>query len=1117
MTATDTATLFAVGQIRLTQLSVFNWGSFDGLHTAAIDAQGTLITGDNGAGKTTLIDAFMTLLQPPGKASFNVAAAQGDRSDRNLLSYMRGSYGTEHDGTRTRILSKREGAVVTGISAVYRGDDGSRITLAALFWVTQANASLSDVQRLYIVARRALDLSELLQLYADGQVRTLKKALSSDSTIACCEGKFGPYQAVWQRLLHLENPNAPALLARALGLKKIDNLTHLIRTLVLEPSGIREDARKVVSEFTDLEAIHGRLVDTRQQRDYLRPLHDAHTQLLALRQRQQKVQHELAGLPTYLSEQGVTFWQARVNELLTHKDQLEKQLEQLARQIDDGEADIARTHAAYLQAGGNQLEVLRKELLAAQRQQEQVNRTANRYQMLCRSLGLTPELLSASLQDNLSKAQRVLASMGQQKETTQNLFAEQAARLSELQSQQMATRQEAAAIEARPDSNIRHEYQRLRDNLIASLDLQPEQCMFIGELVEVREAEHAWQGAIERALGGLRTTLLVPEACYRLVTTWLNRRHTGLHVRVQVVGEAERGIAAFKSDGYLAKLNWREHPFRDWLKQHLARFDLHCVDSVEALNATAHSTTCEGLVNLGRGRFEKKDRHSIDDREFWQLGFSNRQRLALLKNRLGQLNTELKQQNEYCQQARQEMDAISAQEQDWKQLQGFEWEQIDLPRWQARCRQLQDDVERMEQQGQTLAQAQQAWQDAKVHVQQLREQEKAAGMTLGGVQDRLQSSQDRLEALQKSASAWLDNAQRESLHKRIGQLSAAELESLAEAERNWKGRIDAEIQRIGQQINGFSSNCIRIISGFHERWETVATDWGSDLAAVDEYLQYLQQIEQEGLPELVEDFAARLNRHATQSLTRLRGRIETERDDIMERIETINLVLRKTEFKADSYLRLGTRLEEYSHVRAFNQELNRVLQQVTAGDEEDSYEQRYEQLKTVVQILDKASDPASAGTLESLRLLDPRYQVEFFAEERLADNDAIRDVMGSSSGKSGGEKESFAGIVVAASLAYVLTPDGHDRPVYCTVFLDEAFSNTAEAVSRRVLRVFRELQIHVNLITPYKNLNLARESARSLLIAERDPGRHESHLCEVTWEEIDQRMAIDYGLEVMTS
>jgi len=77
--------------------------------------------------------------------------------------------------------------------------------------------------------------------------------------------------------------------------------------------------------------------------------------------------------------------------------------------------------------------------------------------------------------------------------------------------------------------------------------------------------------------------------------------------------------------------------------------------------------------------------------------------------------------------------------------------------------------------------------------------------------------------------------------------------------------------------------------------------------------------------------------------------------------------------------------------------------------------------------------------------------------------------------------------------------------VYSTVFLDEAFANTHEATSRRVLRVFKELGIHINLITPYKNLNLAREAASSLLIAERNAETHESRLCEVTWEEIDQQ------------
>lgn len=97
------STLFAQGQIRLSEISVFNWGSFHNLHTARIDPEGTLITGDNGAGKSTFIDGLMALLQPASKVSFNVAAAQGDRSDRTLLSYMRGSFGSEHDGAGTRV------------------------------------------------------------------------------------------------------------------------------------------------------------------------------------------------------------------------------------------------------------------------------------------------------------------------------------------------------------------------------------------------------------------------------------------------------------------------------------------------------------------------------------------------------------------------------------------------------------------------------------------------------------------------------------------------------------------------------------------------------------------------------------------------------------------------------------------------------------------------------------------------------------------------------------------------------------------------------------------------------------------------------------------------------
>ena len=133
------------------------------------------LLGPNGAGKSTFIDGLMALLQPASKASFNVAAAQGDRSDRSLVTYMRGSYGSEHDGSTTKVKSKREKAVTTALRALYIAEDGSQITLIGLFWLGQGKNSLSDVNRLYMIASRNVLLTEVLEIFADGNTRQLKQ------------------------------------------------------------------------------------------------------------------------------------------------------------------------------------------------------------------------------------------------------------------------------------------------------------------------------------------------------------------------------------------------------------------------------------------------------------------------------------------------------------------------------------------------------------------------------------------------------------------------------------------------------------------------------------------------------------------------------------------------------------------------------------------------------------------------------------------------------------------------------------------------------------------------------------------------------------------------------
>lgn len=1105
--------LFSVGQIRLAELSVFNWGSFHGLHTAKIDPHGTLVTGDNGAGKSTLIDALMALLLPAGRATFNVAAAQGDRSDRTLLSYMRGSFGSAHDGSGTRVKSKREASVVTGLRALYRGDDGSCITLAAIFWTTQSSNALSDVKRVYIIAKRNLSLKELLDAFGDGNARSLKQWLRDDPSITNCDNRFSDYQELYRKLLYMDNKNAPSLLSRALGLKKIDDLTSLIRELVLEPSTVKDDARKVVDEFSDLVATHNQLIDAREQKEHLLKLPELEKALKHAEHKLDCLISERDGLAAYFGELCYQLWSKKVAELQLNLEDLSLLIKQISEQESDADLLVEQHHEDYIKAGGDRIETLKNDLRNAESRLNNIIIRSSAYQQDARILGLNDQLLEAQFITNQSQVEARLTSIESDKRDAQDSFAQVGGQLSHLQSKEKEINKEIAEISARPDSNIDVRFQQLRDELVESLGFDREQCVFIGELIDVQEDQRHWQGAIERALGGLRTTLAVPADRFSMVTRWLNTRHTGLHVRVQVVRESAGHTnlqAEFKGNGFLKKLVWRKHPYREWLKKHLSRFDLQCVSSTEELDVTPYSMTQQGLMHMDKGRFEKKDQHKIDDRRRWQLGFSNKSRLAILQNDRKALTQQLAETLRSVEKARENLDAISKRESLWEKLREYQWDDINAPYWEAKISRMQKDLQALEQAGSDLEKARQRWEQAKQELARIRKTKEEHKIHEGELKGKLEDAEDQQKSaadaakpgLEETVRALLDLRLDIRLDKQAGSLRKNDLEQVSPLEVQFRQDIEKSLEKYRVNKSRGENTATGIMSSFRQKWEVIAADWRCDIVSLEEYLEHLRQLEEEGLPHLVEQFTERLNKHATQSLARIRQRLDSERDDIVERIDTINRVLTRTEFKPGSHLKLGAKTERYPHVKEFNQHVSTVLSQATSED----HEARFQQLKRVVEILEKASNPATSGTLESMRLLDPRYQMSFFAEELDAKTHEVRDVLESSSGKSGGEKESFAGTIVAASLAYVLTPDGYDRPVYSTVFLDEAFSNTAEAVSRRVLRVFKELHIHVNLITPYKNLNLARESARSLLIAERDQEKHESHLCEVTWQEIDRRL-----------
>ena len=547
-----------------------------------------------------------------------------------------------------------------------------------------------------------------------------------------------------------------------------------------------------------------------------------------------------------------------------------------------------------------------------------------------------------------------------------------AGQLSEKQKHLKDITDEIQEIEARPDSNIDVRYQQLRDEMIGSLNLPSEELVFIGELLDVKDDDKSWQGAIERALGGLRTTLLVPQKSYSMVTRWLNVRHTGLHVRAQVVqpqsNQKSPGFTKFSERGYLRKLVWKEHPYRDWLKSHLNKFDLQCVSDTDELDASPFSMTKEGLVHLERGRFEKKDQRRIDDRKSWSLGFSNKSRLMLLNADKKDAESRLKELNTTLSNARSDLDKIKEKEKLWERLSAYAWEQVNAPYWQKRLETVETDLQKLEQSGGNLELAKSRWEATKKELQEIQNKKGELLKKEGFLDNDRKNATAQVEKYQQLAATGITDDVKKLLSKRIGEVT---LEN-ANRQSDFEKALDAELEKVRSDKNTAENMANGVMASFRgrDKWQPITVDWATGLEGLQDYLDHYLYVETEGLPELIDQFQERLNKHATQSLARIKTKLESEREDILERIDTINRVLKRTEFRQGSHLKLGSKREKYPHVQDFERKIKSALSKATSDD----HEARFNLLEEVVEILEKASATVyiqQFGKLKAIRLKIP--------------------------------------------------------------------------------------------------------------------------------------------------
>ena len=1072
----------------LTHLDLYNWGPFGGRHCAEIDPKGSAIIGPTGSGKTTLVDALMTLLTHQPR--YNLASTGGHESDRDLISYIRGVSGAgNNSGDNSHIA--RPGKTVTGVSARFSNGDKA-IRIGALFWVDGSSSAASDLKRLWLFSEHDdQNLDNWLAIHHEGGARELKQYVRDNPGLQANDSKKA-YLAQVRRFFEV-GENAFTLLNRAAGLKQLNSIDEIFRELVLDDHSAFDRAAEVASEFDDLAAIHSELETARKQHQSLLPIAETYEkhQIAKAELDQQLTLKEL--LPVWYAQTGYELWNSRKQALDKQLDDGRKTLDSLAGTVRALNSKADTLKDIYLQAGGASIEQLKEQISQQRRWTEERERHARDYQALTRKLELDDALSPEALANNHQHSETKLRELAELEDSQDKTLLDLRIRHGKLEETLTELTEEIDRIKARPGSNIDGRYQEFRSELARALNLDEDSLPFVAELVEVKPGESDWRGAIERAIGGHRLRLLVPPAAMQSALDRVNSRDNRLHVRL-LEAQAPQAPARFMDDGFTRKLNFKEHPHREALKQLLAGIDRHCTDSPEALRQTPHGMTRQGLMSGRKGYFEKRDNQRLD--KGWMTGFNNRDRLAALNTELAETRQQAEALGQQLKAARSRLNATRDQIRLYDALTGIEFDTIDLPSALRELDSLESRLKAITDPDSDVEKARRDFEAVNEKLQQSRKDLSKQETALALLDDKRTQASRRCTDLMNRIGEGLTDPQQTLATRHFRTPAADQYERLDALERDQREQLDKAIGKLGKQIQGYELSLTQLMEKALAIDTGALIETGSNIEDIPEYLERLRVLEEEALPQKLERFLSYLNQSSDQGVTQLLAHIQNQVAIIEERIADLNATLRRVDFQPGRYLRLEPRRVTHESLRR----LERAQRQLRADAlKDDQGESHFRALQNMVALLRDAAD--NKRTVGARALLDPRYRLQFEVSVLDRESGTVIETRTGSQGGSGGEKEIIASYILTASLSYALCPDGATQPLFGTIVLDEAFSKSSHAVAGRIISALNEFGLHPLFVTPNKEMRLLRSHTRSAILVHRKDLR--ATLTSLSWEELE--------------
>lgn len=1082
---------------RLQRLEVFNWGTFDErVWTVRLDGRNGLLTGDIGSGKSTLVDAVTTLLVPSQRLSYNKAAG-ADSRERTLRSYVLGYYKSERQeslGAARPVALRDQNNYSVILGVFHNAGYAKTVTLAQVFWTKDAGA---PPERLYAACERDLAIARDFAGFGPEMVGLRKRLRAGGVELF---DTFPPYGSWFRRRFGIDNEQALDLFHQTVSLKSIGNLTDFVRNHMLEAFAVGPRLAALIGHFDDLNRAHEAVLKAKSQVDRLAPLvadcgrhREVEQGVEELRGCREALHPWFAALKLDLLEQRLV---SLLDEMSRHQAAIARLEEQrLARQ-----SQVQELTRSMAENGGDRIAGLEAEIRRLQDVRERCRQKAVRYDELVRALGHSP----AANQEEFRRQRAEMAAWREEAEAAeariQNDASETLVRQARLQEDYQLLQDEINGLKARV-SNIDEKQVALRRQLCQALDLPEEEMPFAGELLQVRDDERDWEGAVERVLRGFGLSLLVPDRHYARVSEWVDRTHLrGLLVYFRVRDGGRGEAPTCHPDSLVHKLQLKgDSPFYAWLEYEVAhRFDLACCRSQEQFRRESRALSLAGQVKAPGERHEKDDRHRLDDRRRYVLGWSNAEKIAALSREAAQQEKLLGQHGQRIRSLQKEQAvvrerlSILAKLVEYHDFGDLDWKPVvvAIARLEAEKRELEAASDLL----QALTEQRTAAQAELVKTEkQLRERCDQRARSEQKVSDATALREQTAALLAESAPSHASRFPRlAAMRQEAFGDQALTVENCDHREREMRDGLQARIDMEEARGRRLGEKIIKAMADYKKEWPLETRDVDVHIAAGDEFGRMLAQLQADDLPRFESRFKELLNENTIREVANFQSQLARERETIRERIDRINVSLTSIDYNPGRYILLEAEASHDADIRDFQKELRACTEGALTGSEDAQYsEAKFLQVKRIIERFRGREAFSEQDRRWTMKVTDVRNWFVFAASERWREDDTEHEHYADSGGKSGGQKEKLAYTVLAASLAYQFGLEwGAVRSrSFRFVVIDEAFGRGSDDSTQYGLQLFAQLNLQLLIVTPLQKIHIIEPFVSHVGFVHNEDGR----------------------------